>query len=273
MVYDKILLMRKSIIFILILIFVLTAAFYLKKNLMYDLIRNNASNSQKTLPKGKLIGKIALLADSHTDYQRLEKSLDKAKENEVSFVVHFGDLSDFGGFSELSSSKKILDDSGIPFLVLPGDRDVVEGGVNFKQIFSEKLCTLQLSKYKIYCLINPYNYTLLDSVYLNGFYTNLQKALIIFSSQPIYNPRSNVYMGYYNDSVKAQADEIYLKLQSSNVKYVFSGDAHFFSKNSDSKIDYYNLGAITNRKNLQTPNFTILTVYENTISVQQINLD
>jgi predicted phosphodiesterase len=265
---------KKSIIFLLIFSTLLYSGFKLVSYyLSYGVAEKGVSRSQLNINRGKLVIKIALLADSHIDYQRLKKAVEKAKQQKVDLLVHFGDLSDFGGSNELNSTKQILDNSNLTYYVISGDRDEVERGINFKKLFSEKVCTTQLLKYKVACLSNPFNYTLIDSDYLTNFYNNLKDANIVFTSQPIYNPNSNVYMGFFTKSVKEQADEVYQHLSDSNVKYMFSGDAHFFSKYKDSKIDYYNLGAVTDKKNLQTPNFTILDVYENWVEVRQVNLE
>lgn len=229
--------------------------------------------------KTAVIYKIGLLADSHSDYQQLKKSITKLKQKNVDFLIHFGDMSDFGGLSELEQTKKILDESEIEYLVIPGDRDIVEGGVNFNKIFKNKVCDTQLlNKYRVICLANPYNYTLIDSKDYEKFIKNSKQANILLTAQPIYNPKSNIYMGFYDTKVKEQADNIFVHiLNNTNIKYVISADTHFFktySGDKNSNIKYYNLGAITDKRNLQSPNFAIMNIYENgTTEIKQLTIN
>lgn len=257
--------MKKTILIILAILFIFLFAFNAAfKSIIFDIFGLNTTKQTSTLDKGKITHKVAILADSHLDYQRLKKSLDKAKKENVNFVLHLGDLSDFGGFTELKETKKILDDSNINYLVIPGDRDVVEGGNNFKDLFADKQCFNQLLKeYKILCFANPYNYTLLDKDYIDKFISYLPNAKIVVMSQPIYNPNSNLYMGYFSERVKNQADLVYKNILNFNIPYVVSGDTHYFKYYYDSlhNINYYNVGAVTDKRNLQSPNFSILTIY------------
>lgn len=217
-------------------------------------------------PKGELVATFALIADSHIDHTRLKKAVEKAQLAGVSYIVHFGDLSDFGGLGNLQETKRVLDSSEIDYLVIPGDRDVVEGGENFENVFKEKICGAQLlQKYSILCFSNPYNYTLLPDFYTEEFYSNLQTANVIFSSQPIYNHKSNIYMGFYDAKVKKQADQVFEEILQSNANYLVSADAHFFIKYqgpADSKLTLYTLGALTDKRNLQTPNFALMKIYQ-----------
>lgn len=228
-----------------------------------------------------VIYKIGLLADSHIDYQRLKKSVDRLKQKNVNFLIHFGDMSDFGGVTELEQTKKILDESEIEYLVIPGDRDIVEGGVNFNKIFKNKVCNTQLlNTYGVLCLANPYNYTLLNNRDYEQFIKNTAQANILLAAQPIYNPSSNIYMGFYDTRVKEQADTLYTHiLNNTKIQYVVSADAHFFKTYlgetfNEYQIRYYTLGAITERRNLQSPNFAIMEILENgLIKVNQVTID
>ncbi len=261
--------------FILFIVLLLVLAFVVNKYyLTYDSTIKIRTDNTKDFSRGRLLKTMVVLADSHVDYERLNKALIKAKDYKPSVIIHLGDLSDFGGFGELSKSKQILQSSNFSFYVLPGDRDVVEEGKNFKQLFEDDVCTTQmLEDYKILCLSNPYNYTLLDTKYLEDFYSNLPKAKILITSQPIYNPTSNVYMGFFDENVKKQAENIYEQVSVSKVTTVFSGDAHFFSKYKDKTISFYNIGAVSNKRNLQFPNFSVVYIYENSVDVKQVTID
>jgi len=269
--------MLKAIFTILILSFGIgLMLFFVSQNKSTD-ITNTAPNKIITVVnKGEPKYKIALFADSHTSYKNLQKAVDISKNQGVDAIVHFGDITDFGEESGFSKSKEILDDSKIEYYVIAGDRDEVEDGVVFDKYFSGKECMDNLLKdYGILCLHNSFNYTLLSKDYLNEFYSHLANAKIIFAAQPLYNPKSLVYMGYYDEKVKKQADALVRAINDSSVKYVIAADAHFYSKTTDKAtgIEHYTLGALTNERNLQDPNFAILYIYEDGgVEVNQIYL-
>lgn len=220
--------------------------------------------------------KIALFADSHTSYENLQRAVKKSQEEDVDAIVHFGDFTDFAEESGFVKSKQILDNSKIEYFVIAGDRDEVEDGVVFDKYFNGKECKDNLLKdYGILCLHNSFNYTLLSESYLNEFDSNLSNAKIVFAAQPLYNPDSLVYMGYYDEKVKSQADELIKSVNQSQVKYIVAADAHFYSKTTDAitGLVHYTLGALTNDRNLQDPNFAILYIYEDGgVEVSQIYL-
>lgn len=233
---------------------------------------------QKQINKGDLVYQIALLSDSANETDYLQKAVDKSNELNANYIIHLGDLSQFGGEAELKKSKEVLQSAAAVYLVLAGDHDVVEEGINFKNVFGGKVCSTQLlQQFKILCLNNPYNHTLLGQDYLNGFSNNLSSAKIVVASQPIYNPDSIRYMGYYNNDVKKEADFLLDQIRDSKVTAVLSGDTHFFSKFKDSEsanLNHYTVGALSNTRNLETPNFSLLKVYSSGyVEVVQVLVD
>lgn len=72
-------------------------------------------------------------------------------------------------------------------------------------------------------------------------------------------------MGFYDEQVKKQAEEVFDKVLLSRTKYFISADTHFFSKYpgpSESTLTVYTLGALTDKRNLQTPNFSLMRLYK-----------
>lgn len=270
--------MKKIIFTIIVLLFGLGL-------LLFFISQNKVTNITNTVPKkvitvvnkGEPKYKIALFADSHKSYKNLQKAVDISEKQGVNAIVHFGDITDFAEESGFSKSKEILDNSKIKYYVIAGDRDEVEGGVVFDKYFGGKECKDNLLKdYGILCLHNSFNYTPLSKDYLNAFYLHLAEANIIFAAQPLYNPGSLVYMGYYDEEVKKQADDLLSTINDSNVKYVIAADTHFYSKNTNevTGIVHYTLGAITNERNIQGPNFAILYIYKDgSVEVKQVLID
>lgn len=226
---------------------------------------------------GPVKHKIALFADSHTNYDNLQKSIELAKSHSVDLIIHVGDLSDFGETKSYIKSKELLDQSEIKYVVIPGDRDMVENGTNFSYYFEDVLCDVEsLKDYAILCLVNPYNYTNLSQDYIDTIKSVINNYDLVVAAQPIYNPGSNIYMGYYDDKVEEQSDILLSTLLSSGVSTFISGDTHFFKsfthpQNQD--LNFFTLGAITDDRNLETPNIAIVYIYDSgQVRVSQFKL-
>jgi len=258
-----------------LILIVLSSLFFLYKRTQKSENLSPQPIKYTKTPSSNIVYSISIMSDPHLSLDNLKKALAMSKELNVSYIIVVGDLSDFGTAANLRELKKVLDTSALPYLVLPGDRDVylngLESNINnsyFVNVFADNnICSNQLlNQYEILCLSNPYNYILLPDDYLTNFYENLKRASVLVSSQPIYNSQSNIYMGYYDSGVKHQGGEILSALNASSVQLSISGDAHFFSNYSDpynTHISYFTLGALTDERNIQQPNFAVLKKYEN----------
>lgn len=232
----------------------------------------------------------AIVSDSHVNYSALESAINMTKnvqdEYKIRFIIHLGDLSDLGTLQELTQSKAILDSASVPYYVLPGDRDIFDNSQEelysestiFYDLYSGRICKDQLlSEYKVSCLINPYNYTLIPTETLEFTLKDINNSNIVLTSQPLYNPSTNLYMGFFSDDVLAQAKQVLDVLHQSGVVAVISGDAHFFSFYTDPSYPtttYYTAGALTDQRNIQKPNFLIVSVFEDyTLKVNKFDIN
>ena len=79
----------------------------------------------------------AVVADSHTSYDRLEDALDIISENpEAKFVIHLGDISDTGLLFQYDWTVEILKDLTVPFITVLGNHDTLGNGLYiFRDIF------------------------------------------------------------------------------------------------------------------------------------------
>jgi len=265
--------------FILLAVFLFLIGLIAARFFQWHEINNNENNIPPPLVKIESSKEeptyiISLFADSHLDLESLKDGVEISKERGANYLIHLGDMSDFGILSDLEATKKILEKSAIPYYVLPGDRDLYLSGeesvleeTEFGKIFGNRLCDSQLlDRLKILCLANSYNYNLLSDDYLNNFEKNLAVAKILVSAQPLYNPGSNLYMGFYSKDVEEQGRVLLEKIRSSSVKVLIAGDTHFFSFYSDeydSELTYYTLGALTRERNIQQAGFILLEIYDN----------
>ena len=213
---------------------------------------------------------LAIFADIHDDKDNLASAISKVKGLGITDIIVIGDLTDFGEPQKLREIKTILDSSDLNYYILPGDRDLYQsvGPSNFLEVFENNYFVLDFNGYKFVGLDNSQNYTTINSNLVTKFESDVANADFIILSQPIYHPTLNLVMGIVNGEeiylVKQQASYLLKILQDSNVKAVFSADQHHSSINNDvSRPDLKHIvvGALTGKRNLQTPRFSVLTIF------------
>jgi len=230
----------------------------------------------------EVITRISIIADSHIDWEDDEAAVKEAVKLQSDILFHVGDHSNLGLVRDLEKSKKLLADSGLTYYAIPGDRDLWQsvGPDNFLQVFKKNYYFVEVGDVKILALDNSANYTTVDADLMKSFDEDVKKATFVLLSQPLWHPKNETIMGVVNGEVvtevRQQAEEILDKIRQSDVKAIFAGDQHAFSKNSDSEKEdlvHYALGAVTNDKNLQSPRFVILDLFEDgSYKVQQVVL-
>lgn len=212
--------------------------------------------------------RIAVFADSHlasspAEYAEnkdlLQKAVDKAKSESADVIVHVGDISNLGLEEDLSDAKAILDNSGVKYYAIPGDRDLWKtvGTENFESVFGEDFHTFEVGGFKFVMLDNSANYSVIDGEVVGEFESELGGAEFVFLSQPLYHP-NNIVMGVVDGEtvvkVKEQADELLGMIRNSKVEAVIAGDHHSFSVTPDPEdpnLEHIVAGAITRERNLQ----------------------
>lgn len=92
------------------------------KNL--DILLNNEDTLQ-----GQNSYKIGLISDSHTSYDDLSDVVELIKQdNEISFVIHGGDMTDGGMIAEYSIFYKIMEKLKLPYFTVIGNHDCLANG-------------------------------------------------------------------------------------------------------------------------------------------------
>ena len=213
---------------------------------------------------------VAIFADSHSDNINLLKAVSKTKEMSIDTIFHLGDHTDLGVIDKLEEVKGILDQSGLKYYTIPGDRDLWQsvGIDNYKQVFGDNFHSITLKGMKFIMLDNSANYTTVDSKLMLWFSKEVEDADFVLLSQPLYHPTFNKVMGVVDGEViakvKEQAQEILNLIRQSKVKAIISGDQHSASINPDIQnptLSHIVVGAITSDRNLQSPRFSVLRVY------------
>jgi hypothetical protein len=228
-------------------------------------------------PNAQITFKFAILGDSHTDTQNLEKALNQAKNLGVSFIVMMGDLSDVGTIEELTASKNKLETLGIPYYVGAGDHDLWDSRdkgnsaeTNFKTIFGTPYQSISYDNVRLLLIYNSDNYLGLDGVQLKWIEDELErtktdapKRIFVFAPTPLYHPSSDHVMGKVSPKLKSQAEHLISIFKKAGVDQVFSADTHFYSTfvEPTNELKMTTVGALTSEKNAQTPRFSLVEVY------------
>ncbi len=221
--------------------------------------------------------KYAVMADSENDFTNLEKALARAKEEGVDGVIFLGDFTSWGDAESLTKAKKLLDASGLVYYSIPGDHDlaaaVTSGDDSGKSIYLGIFSSLRhlviSDAFTIVILDNSANFVPLSEDLVAWFLSHIAEADIVMFSQPLYHPTIGRSMGVIDgeDSVevKTQADFLLDLIRRSNVRAVVAADLHMASTYADPvkpELQHILVGALTRERNMQSPQFSVLTLFK-----------
>ncbi len=210
--------------------------------------------------------KIAVMADIHDDTNELEKMLNKAKGDGVELVVVAGDLTNQGKIDELKNIKKVLDESGLRYEVIPGNHEYYNNF--FKSIFGKNYQSVLIGEIKL---------ILVDNGFWQGLGTAQKEWLqsevkdcrilicIAIMHKPLNNSLSNHVMGENNKTVAAEAVWLRNLLIGAGVRQIESGHLHYATSYELEGIRTDIVGAISRERNNESPRFTELMIGKNSI--------
>jgi len=117
-------------------------------------INNKNIKRIETACKDKETIRFALIGDTQRNYNETEafvKSLNK--RNDIDFVLHGGDVSDFGLTKEFLWQRDILNKLSVPYVVLLGNHDCLANGIEiFQNVFGEVNFSFIAGRIKFVCL-------------------------------------------------------------------------------------------------------------------------
>ncbi|MFZ5424188.1 MAG: metallophosphoesterase family protein [Patescibacteria group bacterium] len=225
---------------------------------------------------------VAIMSDSENDWQQLSAAISKAKTLNVSAMLFIGDYTSFGEISDLVAAKELMDASSIPYYSIPGDRDLYEavGQRNFTDVFGKNYHKVNIENTNFILLDNSPNYTPIDNVSMKNFERDVSSADFVLLATPLYHPTNTRVMGVTSDEVTdelvSQREELLSLIRDSDVKAIIAAEHHFYSESTDPQkreLLHYVNGAITKARNLQTPRFSLLKIYQDgSFAVEQVIL-
>ncbi|MBI4035417.1 metallophosphoesterase [Candidatus Daviesbacteria bacterium] len=235
--------------------------------------------------------KFLLIADSHSDNLNLQKALEQVKSQfpDIEFIIGLGDYTTVGTKAELEKAKKVLDDAGIRYFLIPGDHDLWDCRNRelvptecFKEVFGPSYQSFVFEGFKFLLLDNSDNYIGFDNSQRKWISEEIEKTknegtkgIFVFVHIPLYHPSSDHVMGRVEKSLKSQAKELMFELKEAGVKKVLAGDIHFFSEYKEpvTGLSMGTAGAITIERNPQAPRFAVASVFEDgSIKLEDIEI-
>ncbi len=116
----------------------------------------NAKNIEKIekLCSGKRGITFAVISDTQRWYDETQMAVDNINSrDDIDFVLHVGDISDFGMRNEFEWQRDILNNLKVPYVCLIGNHDCLASGeLNFKKIFGEFNFAFTAGNVRFVCL-------------------------------------------------------------------------------------------------------------------------
>jgi len=221
-------------------------------------------------PTPPVTRKFAVMSDIHNDLASLQKALFKAKEDNVSFVIIAGDLTNTGQTKELTDIKKVLEQSGLKYYVIPGNHDFWATH-NLKTnlidpIFGPEFTSFKEGTTKFILISNGSYLWGINGVVSaagqkqgdwlkNELKECPQTTCLVFAHMPLNHPDSSHIMGEGSAKITKEAQDYEKLFVKSQVYELFAGHLHFHSDYEFKGLKTIVTGAITSERNLQRPRF------------------
>ncbi|MDR1743855.1 MAG: PQQ-binding-like beta-propeller repeat protein [Dysgonamonadaceae bacterium] len=216
--------------------------------------------------------KFALITDTHVSNPNNNEDLcrtvaDINAQPDIDFVIHSGDVTEFGADEELQTAKSILDSLRKPLYIVPGNHDSnwSESGTNsFLRIFGGETFAFEHKGYKLIGMASGPNMRMspaqIPRENMNRFFEELKKTdknrpLIVVNHYPMDDGVNNWF-------------EVLDALRPYNVKLMLCGHGHV-----NRPMNFEGANAAMCRSSLRAGDeyggYTIITVTPDTICLQE----
>ncbi|MGM9799532.1 MAG: metallophosphoesterase family protein [Muribaculaceae bacterium] len=182
----------------------------------------------------------AVLSDTQRWYDETNDAVDAInKIDDVDFVIHCGDISDFGAKLEFEKQRDILNRLKVPYVCLLGNHDcLATGQAVFSRIFGEENFSFTVGNVRFICLNTnaleyDYSHMVPDFGFIEDeitFYPEDCKKTVIAMHSPPYSDQ-------FNNNVAKLFD--YSIHQFKNLLFCLNGHLHTFKA-----VDFFSNGTI-----------------------------
>jgi len=224
--------------------------------------------------------KFGVMADIHLDWEEWAKFLKIAKDRGEQMVIVAGDLTSVGKLEELVAAKKVLDESGMKYYVIPGNHDLWTGDRQQKQLFNQVFG----SDYQSFKM-SGHKFILINNGGVNGLgeiqYQWLEREVVecrvvncvVVMHIPLNHSFSGHVMGEGNPQVAAEGQQIITWLVENRVAEIITGHLHYATSYELDGFRTNIVGAISRSRNNQTPRYTELVIENGLLNRQVVEAD
>lgn len=209
------------------------------------------------------IYKLAVMADIHADDESFGELLEAAKTRGDEMVIITGDLTTVGKKEELLEAKKVLDNGGVPYFVVPGNHDLwwseKIGADVFGEVFGKRYQSFKKEGRK-FILVDNGSWKGLGRAQKQWLEGELEECLeiqcLVFMHMPLNHEFSAHIMGEKSEEVTREANELARLLDVKGVDDIFTGHLHYSGDYGIGGFRTTLVGAVSEARNNQTPRFT-----------------
>ncbi|MFA4826679.1 MAG: metallophosphoesterase [Candidatus Shapirobacteria bacterium] len=224
--------------------------------------------------------RFGVMADVHMDWNNFKMAIDLAKSRGEKQIVVAGDLTSVGSKKELMAAKKVLDQSGMLYFVVPGNHDRYTGDKFkediFGEVFGKSYQSLKEGSLKL-ILIDNGGKAGLGWVQTEWLKKEVDECrvwvCVAVMHMPLENNFSEHVMGEGSTAVTAEAAELVKMLKETGVKEIVAGHLHYASAYEIDGMRTILVGSVAEARNTQTPRFTELTVKDNILNREVVVLE
>ena len=180
---------------------------------------------------GKREVKFAVVSDSQRWYDELEDAVESINErDDIDFVLHTGDLADWGLRSEFEIQRDILNSLNVPYVCLLGNHDCLGTGYEiFREVFGECNVAFSAGNVRFVCLnTNSLEFTAAEAVPNFGFIRAEYSNLPVQSEKTVVAMHSYPYSDQFNNDVAPMFQEYLRKFP--NLQFCVHGHGHRYRR-------------------------------------------
>jgi len=201
---------------------------------------------------GKTIIRFIMTGDTQRWYDETEKFVAAVnKRDDIDFVIHGGDISDFGLTNEFMWQRDILNGLKIPYVVLLGNHDCLgTGEYVFREIFGKENFSFTAGDVKFLCLNTnaleyDYSHPVPDFGFLedelNANMPDYLKTVVAMHAPPYSEQFNNNVAEMFQQNVKRFPELqfcIYAHVHNLNAEDIFKDGVMYYSSASIEKRNF-----------------------------------
>lgn len=225
------------------------------------------TDEEESLDDREIDFSFAVFADSHADEEYYPALLELAVSDTPDFLIHLGDLTRVGGEDELKAAKKLLDDTGLLYYVIPGDHDIVaaEGTSAFRSVFGYDQTSFDHGGYDFILIDNSDPSVSFGSEVWQWLGSGIldERPAFIFMHYPIEHPLLNLHTMHEEEAGAEDARRLLELLAGHDIRQIFAGEMHSYMRYTigDSDLELTILGAAGPYNNPSSPQYLLVMVY------------